>query len=641
MEPGLTDFSESYYMPEPPEPASSQPTSKPQYLTLPYDETVYARMDRLLEQARLLDGIIIDFMQIGFSVPLDILNRLLGYAKKLLEPGGMMILIKSDGAIALTRDDPAGGLVINSYESPYGAFIRYPALADHACRTVSGLDRDRLLDGGGTLAHHILLASIPVLTEKGLAAKHDFNLPASQNWLMQAIDDYTPVESLLHRMEARHKQSPQETLIILQELDDQSMIFPIFKRIQFLSSCYQNRKPFRLGHFMVACGILSEPQLQVLLEQQQEEGWDEANRTFLGILTVRSGYISMRQLQVLLADQYLYGGYHRLLDQTLPGGTAGIEVNTVADSMIGSLGAIDPPGLLQSLSTANKTGLLTSENRDRVLVVAFTEGRPSHAKMNELRGFDALCEFITTWSDGIFVFREGGISRELNDEFRISSSLDRVLLDSALFGDNMNQILNSLDQGKETVLERVPDFAAGWKSLESSSLAYIDESPVTPEDRTEIARLALQFDGLSTLDEVIRGFPEWPTHKVIKAVHVLYQNKLLSPQKGSLFKPLAVFQDIVLKIREQIGSERNKVLLHSSLHYAHGDSPARMRFHIDQEGLVSVNVQVLKSSGVSASLVLPELRRWMEAYIAYCKQEMNPDSIDNLVTASIETASAV
>ncbi|MCA9804629.1 MAG: DUF4388 domain-containing protein, partial [Cyanobacteria bacterium HKST-UBA02] len=570
-----------------------------------------------------------------------VLSRLLGYGKKLLEPGGMMIFIKSDGAIALTRDDPAGGLVINSYDSPYGAFIRFPAFADHACRTVSGLDRDRLLDGGGTLAHHILLASIPVLTEMGLTAKHEFNLPVSQNWLMQLIDDYTPVESLLHRMEVKHKLTPQETLIILQELDDQRMIFPIFKRIQFLSSCYQNRKPFRLGHFMVACGILSEPQLQVLLEQQQEEGWDEANRTFLGILTVRSGYISMRQLQVLLADQYLYGGYHRLLDQTLPGGSSGIvEVNTVADSMIGSLGAIDPPGLLQSLNTANKSGLLTSENRDRVLVVAFTEGRPSHAKMNELRGFDALCEFITTWSDGIFVFRDGGESRELNDECNIVGSLDRVLLDSALFGDNMNQILSSLDQGKDTILERVPDFSQAWQDLESQPLAYIDESPVTSEDRLTIGRLALQFDGLSTVDEVVRNFSEWPAHKIIKVVDVLFQKKLLSLQKGSLFKPLAVFQDIVLKMREKIGSERNKVLLHSSLHYAHGDSPARTRFHIDQEGLVSVNMGMLKSSGVSASLVLPELRQWMEAYIAYCKQEVNPDTVDRLVTSSIDVANS-
>jgi len=628
-------------MPEPLQPVSSQLKRKSRFLTLPFNETVYGGLDRLLEQGNLLDGIIIDLMQIGFSVPLDVLGRLLSYGKKLLEPGGMMILIKSDGAIALTRDDPAGGLVINSYDSPYGAFIRYPAFAEHACQTVSGLDRDRLLDGGGSLAHHILLASIPVLTEKGLTAKHDFNLPVSQNWLMQMIDDYTPVESLQHRMEVKHKLTPQETLIILQELDDQGMIFPIFRRIQFLSSCYQNRKPFRLGHFMVACGILSEPQLQELLEQQQEEGWDEANRTFLGILTVRSGFISMRQLQVLLADQYLYGGYHRLLDQSLPGGSSGIvEVNTVANSMIGSLGAIDPPGLLQSLNTANKTGLLTSENRDRVLLVDFTEGRPSHAKMNELRGFDALCEFITTWSDGIFVFRDGGVSRELNDECRIAGSLDRVLLDSALFGDNMNQILGSLDQGKDTILERVPDFAQAWQGLESHPLSYIDESPVTHEDRLIIARLALQFDGLSTVDEVISSFPEWPAHKIIKAVGVLLESKLLSLQKGSLFKPLAVFQDIVLKIREKIGSERNKVLLHSSLHYAHGDSPARTRFHIDQEGLVSVNMSMLKSSGVSASLVLPELRRWMEAYIAYCKQEINPDAIDSLVTSSIEAANS-
>jgi hypothetical protein len=49
---------------------------------------------------------------------------------------------------------------------------------------------------------------------------------------------------------------------------------------------------------------------------------------------------------VLLDDQYLYGGYHKKAEEGGAGGASrGMNIETMRDSMIGSLGAIDPAGL--------------------------------------------------------------------------------------------------------------------------------------------------------------------------------------------------------------------------------------------------------------------------------------------------------
>ncbi len=598
------------------------------FLTYSYRETLFAEFERLVEASKQFDGLIIDLMQTGFSVPLDELVKFSLYAKRLLKPQGVLLFVKADGAITLTKDDPGGGLTFNVYDSPFGIFARHPMLADYVCATVSGIDRRRLRGGGSTLANHILYTSTPVLTDAGRKAKEGFNLPAPQSWVLQMIDDYSSVEAITRTLEERHHLPADETLRMLQELEAEDIIFPVFSRIQFLSNCYHNRKPFRLGRYMVAAGILSESQLQELLERQEEEGWGKGQKTFLGLLAVRLGFLNTRELEVLLDDQYLYGGYHKKADSE---GQAGRNVETMRDSMIGSLGAIEAPGLLQSLSTAQKTGLLTVENRDKALVVSFTNGKPIAAKMNRLRGVEAVTEFVTQWTEGIFVFRDKGTSQELDESCELKRSLDKLLLDSALFKDQVNQILAQLPTGRNTILERVWNFETLWNKLSTKPLKYLDESPVTDKDKQSIQQLANLIDGLSTLDEVIKSFDIWPGYAIIKSVHLLIEHRLVNVQQASLFRPLSVFQRIVSELQKTIGRDDNKALLQASLHYVHGDSPAASRFHIDHEGRVSVNLAQVKTSGTPVSAVLLELRRWMEAYLAYCRRQIDPHIVDNAV----------
>jgi hypothetical protein len=45
----------------------------------------------------------------------------------------------------------------------------------------------------------------------------------------------------------------------------------------------------------------------------------------------------------------------------------------------------------------------------------------------------------------------------------------------------------------------------------------------------------------------------------------------------------------------------------------------------------------VKRTGAPVSAVLLELRRWMEAYLAYCRRQSDPAIIDEIVTRIIDT----
>ncbi len=600
------------------------------YRTFAYRETLFAELARLADSGKQFDGLVIDLMQVGYTLPLETFTRFNTYAKRLLKPQGILLFVKADGALSLTRDDPAGGLTFNVYDSPFGIFARYPMLADYVCATIPGIDRRRLREGGSTLANHILYTSVPVLTQKGSEAKALCEIPPPQNWVLQAVNDYASVEAISRSLEKQYQLPADEVLRLLQELEAEKIIFPIFSRLQFLSSCYHNRKRFRLGRYMVAAGLLTASQLQELLEIQQDEGWGRRPRTYLGLLAVKHGYINTRELDVLLNDQYLYGGYHQIAndDEKVPDKA---PVETVKDSMIGSLGATDTAGLLQSLATGKKTGLLSVENRDKVLNVAYVDGRPVQARLNKLRGYEAIVEFLTTWREGIFVFRDKHASGELDETCVLNHSLDRLLLDSALYQDQMTQILAFLPNGGNSILERVWNFQALWSELDMEKLRFLDGSAVGPKEQMDILALASLIDGLSTVDEVVKSYDLLSSAMILKAVKLLVDHKLVNVQQVSLFRPLTVFQNLSAALEKELGPEDNKSMLKSSLHYVHGSSIAANRFHIDHLGRVSVDLSQVKSSGIPVSSVLLELRRWMEAYLAHCRRQIDPARVNEIM----------
>jgi hypothetical protein len=606
------------------------------YRTYSYRENLFAEFDRLVSDSKRFDGLIIDVSQIGFTLPIDVLVKFHNYGQRLLKPQAVMLFIKADGAITLTKDDPGGGLTLNVYDSPFGIFARYPMLADYVCATVSGIDRRRLRGGGSTLANHILYTSTPVLTARGIELKLSFEVPAPQNWLLQLIDDYSTAEAIIRAMEARHNVASDETLRMLQELESDRVIYPIFSRIQFLANCYHNHKPFRLGRYMVAAGLVTPSQLEELLELQQDEGWGRAQKTFLGLLAVKRGYLNMRELEVLLHDQYLYGGYHKNAEGESEE-TRKQTIESMRDAMIGSLNAIDCAGLLQSFATAKKTGLLTVENREKSVVVQFEDGKATNAKLGKLSGYFALVEFLASWQEGIFVFRDKGSTQDFDHGSKLTQSLERVLLDSALAQDNSATITNALPGGRNVILERVWNFDQLFLEIRSQPAKYFDDTLIADADKPRILRIAQLVDGLTTLDEVINQSDDWPTHMVLKAVQWLLDRKLIAVQQTSLFRPLTVFQRVAMELQEHISVEHNRAILEASLQYVHGDTPALQRFNIDREGRVSVNLTQVKVSGTPVSVVLNELRRWMEAYLAYVRRQTDPHLVDSIVASIVHT----
>lgn len=605
------------------------------FLTYAYRDNLFVELEQLVNQGKLFDGLIIDLMQTGFTIPLESLVKFSFYAQRLLKQQGVLLFVKVDGAITLTKDDPGGRLTFNTYDSPFGIFTRHPMLADYVCATVAGIDRRRLQGGGNTLANHILYTSIPILTQKGQKVKGEFSLVAPHHWVIQAIDDYTSIEVIARLMESHHRLAADETMRIIQELESQRLIFPLFPRIQFLANCYHNRKPFRLGRYMVAANIITESQLRELLEKQAEEGWGKSQKTYLGLLAVKAEYINARQLEVLLDDQYLYGGYHKKAEEQ--DGGYGNNVETIRDSIIGSLGATDPSALLQSLAAGNKTGTLTVEKRDKTFIVAFKQGKPISARLNKLKGNDALEEFLTTWNDGIFVFRDKTSSQDLDSSCNLSKPLDRMLIDAALCQDNMTKILNSLPQGRNSILERIENFETLWNKLAKQNLQYMDTKEVTAEDKIAIAKLAALIDGFTTLEEVIKSQDVWPSYQVLKAIKLLIDTNLINMQNASLLKPLSIFQRIATELQNTIGQDENRELLISSLHYVHGDSESASRFIIDMSGRISLNLSQVKHSEASLSNMILELRHWMEAYLVYCKKKVPPEIVDKIVANIINS----
>ncbi|MBY0356516.1 MAG: DUF4388 domain-containing protein [Candidatus Obscuribacterales bacterium] len=612
--------------------------SAPAFRTYAYRENLFAELERLVKEERRFDGLTIDLMQTDFSLPLDIMVKFHAYGQKLLKPEGILLFIKADAAVTLTKDDPGGGLTFNVYDSPFAIFARHPILADYVCATVTGIDRRRMRGGGSTLANHILFSSIPVLSPKGSRLKSAISLSPPQTWLLHFIDDYASIESISSTMETQHNIHPDETLRLLQELETDGIIYPLFARIHFLANCYHNHKPFRLGRYMVASGIISSQQLEELLETQEQEGWGRNQKTFLGLLAVRKGYLNTRELEVLLHDQYFYGGYQKT-EATTGMSSKGLPIETMKNSMIGSLGAIDSAGLLQSISTAKKTGILTVENRDNSLIVSFQDGKATHARLGLLKGYNALVEFMVNWLEGIFVFKDKSSSTDLDNECLLRDPLDRIMLDSALFQDQTAEILAKLPGQRNVILERASDFDSRWNQISNSELRFCDQTKASDEDKSRIPRLAYLIDGLTTLDEVITAIPDYPSHKILKCVQFLVDHELAGIQQTSLFKPLTIFQRLSAELQETLGASKNRALLETSLHYVHGDSEAAQRFNIDKEGRLSINLSRVKASSTPVSIVLLELRRWMEAYLAHARRQLDPQTVDNIITRLVQNNS--
>ncbi len=183
-----------------------------------------------------------------------------------------------------------------------------------------------------------------------------------------------------------------------------------------------------------------------------------------------------------------------------------------ASTIGGELGVFDPPGLLQSISSTQKTGVLTVKSMDdRQFWILFDTGKPLQARLGKYRGINAIIEFVGTFTDGNFQFQErsnSGTGRlpRLNDSFNLNKSLERMLMEAVLSVDNMitaKKILPSSDI--ILIPKKIEEIAANLDALERSP-----DAPSKAE--MDLIRQMIDFaNEVTTLGQLFEMLDETPT----------------------------------------------------------------------------------------------------------------------------------
>ena len=201
-------------------------------------------------------------------------------------------------------------------------------------------------------------------------------------------------------------------------------------------------------------------------------------------------------------------------------------------ALSGNLDVFDPAALLQSFSTAQKTGVLTVQAPDgKQLWMLFESGKPVQARLGKYAGAAAVVEFVSTFDEGSFNFQEkqGGSGKEtmtklprLDESFNVGKQLERLLMDAALAQDNYSAAQKALPTLNMLIRRVAPvEFASRWQAL-----ANIDEPP-TPDEFNVMSDIVQKADGNTTLHNIFRNMETVPTHLLWRSGALLVQHGLV------------------------------------------------------------------------------------------------------------------
>lgn len=193
----------------------------------------------------------------------------------------------------------------------------------------------------------------------------------------------------------------------------------------------------------------------------------------------------------------------------------------------GELGVFDTPALLQSLATAQKTGVLTvaaPDGRNFWLLVEL--GRPVQARLGRLGGTSAVIEFISNFDEGKFNFLEKTETKArkiLDDSYDVDRGLERCLMAGALAADNLSWGRGVLTEGD------VPLKLVETEEL-SRCLKVMEEATdiVSPEDMSLVSIVIgnLEF-GSTSLNELVDRIGCYPTADVWRTAALMIQYQLV------------------------------------------------------------------------------------------------------------------
>ncbi len=197
----------------------------------------------------------------------------------------------------------------------------------------------------------------------------------------------------------------------------------------------------------------------------------------------------------------------------------------------GELGVFDAAGLLQSIATSQKTGVLTVQSVDgKNLWMLWEMGKPIQARLGKQIGNAAITEFLVTFEDGSFNFQEraqGGRDTKLpmlEPTYNVTRPLDSCLMNSALAVDNYN-VAKTIISTTEIYIRSVPqeEFNDKWNALGQL------EDPPSPDEFNAMTDVIKRADGNTKLTQIFKQLEQqgMPTHLQWRGAALLIQYNMV------------------------------------------------------------------------------------------------------------------
>ncbi len=590
-----------------------------------FSETLLLELEEQQLGPASMTGVVIDMTEDGFGLPMQHVFAFNAYAAKVLAPLGVLVLLSKSAGIVLEMNQDGINLSIKCFRPADPIFAHWPHLTAIVHAAVPSYEH--LQPGGDKTSIHsyIVRSIVPVLSPRGRRTKELADPQNNAGYVLLGIDDFSDIGKLC-ALAKQQKGLPEETTInMLKFIEANKLIYPVFSRVDFLVDCYTKQKSFRLGRFFIAAGLMSEGELVGLLERQKDLETAGKQRPLLGQLAIESGYLNERYLNMLLQEQYTFGGHKARSAST----NTASAIGQFGDSLFGALGTIDAPGLLQSIASTQKPGLLSVECERGILQVCFNSGRVVAARMGRLLGADAIIEFLVSWKEGIFLFREG-VELDNAEGAAVRGQLSKLLLDAALMQDNIDTIVGEFPRGINTIFDRPENFESRWKSLAPEDFKLYDESCLPPDTIPGALQLAYSIDGLSTVENIVRDNSAWPSCRSIYVLHFLSRRGLIAVKDNALFAMLRQVNGLSAGMSQIFGSSDNYQMLLASLNQTRERHAASGSLQVQQDGTLTVEMDKLKAEGAPVSAVLEALNYLMSTYLAYGRR-LNKPRVDEMV----------
>ena len=576
----------------------------------------------LAEGNHLFEAILVDSTLSGFLFPAEMLIEAASLADSLLELRGALVFLKTDSAVAIVKESLTAAPSFRCFTSYAELFDFSPSLTRYIKKALG--QAAGFAEESTDLSQQILMSAIPVMTPKGLQEKISFDSPGKRNRVLALVDNYSPVAAIVHRCEGRMLE--EEVLEVLRDLEKEESIYPIFAKVPFLANCFKTQGSFTIEEYFTGCRILPQTRLDELILELQ--GTNKRERMSIGHLAVKRELLNARQLEIALNDQAFYGQTDESSKSRVSSATTEEEK---VQSLVGHLGSTDPSNLLQNIATNRETGVLSVEMRDMQFKAFFENGRPTFSRIGKLHGNNAVIEFASAWTNGIFVFikRSAAAPDLTKDTCKVTKPLDKLLLDAALAKDNTDVVWKRLPAGPESSLERI---AGKSTMLEGDPLVDKKENTKLTDAQMEtVKRVWGALDGLTPIARVVKTMGDVTTSDAAYAIGVMLDYELVKLPDGDMTGPMTKFQMLVRYIREEIGAERNSAFLRLSLRDTLGFSGRARVFILSGKGEVGVDLAAARSSGSSLSTVVSDLENWQVKYIEYVSQELERSALLGII----------